>query len=750
MEIIAGLKSPKLKPFWQSVNEPLPVLEYLSSALLSSEYERALSRALAMPECPVVPFFGAFLRELREVLTSITKKPKSNSEVSMGGPNETLNFFFFYYNENTVQELANRREENIRKRAEEEKQKLEEEIRREKDIRRRRETELLNNTYMEITTPENPNRQKTLSNQDTKERNLELRELNDIKNKETEEMLRRVSKELEEIKIHMHINSTPKNNNKEKELRDHDHIQPPLDLPRTYQRQQQQGLQREELLHEDNPTTTYPTPNIVYNQIPPNERYQPKAQQIKAWGIIFPDGKLDAEDFIRKVDNKFLAENIHKNVALGIVREMLTGYVLDWFDNSRRKWRDWDQFKEIFQDTFSIYQDDTDRQRAIYEQTRRQNETYVQFAIRIQSAYEKIRNPPIERSQVSHVIKTFPMEVGSYLSPEAKYTWNQLIKELNIVDQKRENKTYLRYSNEKTTARGKPSIKQAKIENSDSENSTMNEENELDNNSEEEEENLKIQLIKPNNKMKNKPYKKSNEEKNKFITKRDLETMVKAIQAGTATDISPTPVDPTVTALNTLSLTMKEMLQCIKELKTSNSLPTTNPNNNFICYRCNQQVPDDQETDEELEYEYQQDDSDSSFNNFVNVNKATIHAESNDDNQKTIAHDQQRLTTIQQSSPRDVTTLYASVKIQNLHINGLIDTGATISLINVHLYDQLKAMPDIVKPRVSTLHYVTLADGSKGKVLVHVEIERYFDGQSIYQSIRAFCVSKAAASQHRR
>ncbi|KAK0071089.1 hypothetical protein PV325_013556, partial [Microctonus aethiopoides] len=75
--------SPKLKPFWQSVNEPLPVLEYLSSALLSSEYERALSRALAMPECPVVPFFGAFLRELREVLTSITKKPKSNSEVSM-------------------------------------------------------------------------------------------------------------------------------------------------------------------------------------------------------------------------------------------------------------------------------------------------------------------------------------------------------------------------------------------------------------------------------------------------------------------------------------------------------------------------------------------------------------------------------------------------------------------------------------------------------------------------------------------
>lgn len=486
------------------------------------------------------------------------------------------------------QDLANRREENIRKLAEEEKQKLEEEIRRERDIRRRRKAELFNNTYMEIKTPENPNRQKTLSNQNIRERNLELKELNDIKNEETEEMLKRVSKELEEIKIRMHINSTPKNNNKEKELRDHDHIQPPSDLPRTYQRQQQPGLQQEEPLHEDNPTTTYPTPNIAYNQIPPNERYQPKAQQIKAWGIIFPDGKLDAEDFIRKVDNKFLAENIHKNVALGIIREMLTGYVLDWFDNSRRKWRDWDQFKEIFQDTFSIYQDDTDRQRAIYEQTRRPNETYVQFAIRIQSAYEKIRNPPNERSQVSHVIKTSPMEVGSYLSPEAKYTWNQLIKELNIVDQKRENKPYLRYSNEKTTARGKPFIKQAKIENSDSGNSTMNEENELDNNSEEEEGNLKIQLMKPNNKMKNKPYKKFNEEKHRPMTEKDLETVVKAIQAGTATDTSSIPTDPMVTALNNLSITVKEMLQCMKELKSSNSTPLTNNNNHFTCYRCNQ------------------------------------------------------------------------------------------------------------------------------------------------------------------
>ncbi|XP_067003645.2 1-phosphatidylinositol 4,5-bisphosphate phosphodiesterase epsilon-1 isoform X2 [Anabrus simplex] len=72
MEIVAGLKSNKLKPFWLSITEKesLPVLEFLSAALMSAEYERALGRALAMPECRVVPFFGAFLRELREILAS--------------------------------------------------------------------------------------------------------------------------------------------------------------------------------------------------------------------------------------------------------------------------------------------------------------------------------------------------------------------------------------------------------------------------------------------------------------------------------------------------------------------------------------------------------------------------------------------------------------------------------------------------------------------------------------------------------
>lgn len=68
------VRSNKLKPFWLSITEKetLPVLNFLSAALHSAEYDRALSRALAMAECPVVPFFGAFLSELREILAPST------------------------------------------------------------------------------------------------------------------------------------------------------------------------------------------------------------------------------------------------------------------------------------------------------------------------------------------------------------------------------------------------------------------------------------------------------------------------------------------------------------------------------------------------------------------------------------------------------------------------------------------------------------------------------------------------------
>lgn len=65
-------RSTKLKPFWLSITEkePVPLVEFLSAALLSVEYERALSRALLMPECRVIPFFGAFLRDLRDILSN--------------------------------------------------------------------------------------------------------------------------------------------------------------------------------------------------------------------------------------------------------------------------------------------------------------------------------------------------------------------------------------------------------------------------------------------------------------------------------------------------------------------------------------------------------------------------------------------------------------------------------------------------------------------------------------------------------
>jgi phosphatidylinositol phospholipase C epsilon len=82
-----------LKPFWLSLSEKedsIATLEILSQALLGEsssqtpekdnqssstswavpEYDSALQRALKISTCPVVPFFGAYIRELRSILST--------------------------------------------------------------------------------------------------------------------------------------------------------------------------------------------------------------------------------------------------------------------------------------------------------------------------------------------------------------------------------------------------------------------------------------------------------------------------------------------------------------------------------------------------------------------------------------------------------------------------------------------------------------------------------------------------------
>lgn len=47
----------------------------LTDALLSkevtAEYKDAVARALDIPECKVVPFFGGFLRDLKSILSGV-------------------------------------------------------------------------------------------------------------------------------------------------------------------------------------------------------------------------------------------------------------------------------------------------------------------------------------------------------------------------------------------------------------------------------------------------------------------------------------------------------------------------------------------------------------------------------------------------------------------------------------------------------------------------------------------------------
>ncbi|XP_053407871.1 uncharacterized protein LOC123546334 isoform X3 [Mercenaria mercenaria] len=75
MEILSGLKSDKLKPFWLLLSEEdLSTLHTLSAVMFSREpsveYKDAVSAALDIRECNVVPYFGGFLRDIRSVVMS--------------------------------------------------------------------------------------------------------------------------------------------------------------------------------------------------------------------------------------------------------------------------------------------------------------------------------------------------------------------------------------------------------------------------------------------------------------------------------------------------------------------------------------------------------------------------------------------------------------------------------------------------------------------------------------------------------
>ncbi|CAF0723640.1 unnamed protein product, partial [Didymodactylos carnosus] len=76
MEILAGLKIEAFRPLWLTITEEVPSFKFLTEAFNSNEktvqYCDAVSRALDIPTCKVVPFFGTFLKDLRSILSSVS------------------------------------------------------------------------------------------------------------------------------------------------------------------------------------------------------------------------------------------------------------------------------------------------------------------------------------------------------------------------------------------------------------------------------------------------------------------------------------------------------------------------------------------------------------------------------------------------------------------------------------------------------------------------------------------------------
>ncbi|GMR61678.1 hypothetical protein PMAYCL1PPCAC_31873, partial [Pristionchus mayeri] len=79
VEILMGLKSEKLRPFWLSLRveekahfeQMCDILLPAHQALPSTDYMNAVGRALRMPQCHLVPFFGLFLRDLYAIVNDM-------------------------------------------------------------------------------------------------------------------------------------------------------------------------------------------------------------------------------------------------------------------------------------------------------------------------------------------------------------------------------------------------------------------------------------------------------------------------------------------------------------------------------------------------------------------------------------------------------------------------------------------------------------------------------------------------------
>jgi phosphatidylinositol phospholipase C epsilon len=91
MQILAGLKFvifvklfkififvhriEAFRPLWLTITDEIPGFKFLTDAFNSNEktpqYCDAVSRALDIPSCKVVPFFGTFLKDLRTILSTV-------------------------------------------------------------------------------------------------------------------------------------------------------------------------------------------------------------------------------------------------------------------------------------------------------------------------------------------------------------------------------------------------------------------------------------------------------------------------------------------------------------------------------------------------------------------------------------------------------------------------------------------------------------------------------------------------------
>ncbi|XP_051160010.1 putative nuclease HARBI1 [Leptopilina boulardi] len=131
---------------------------------------------------------------------------------------------------------------------------------------------------------------------------------------------------------------------------------------------------------------------------------------IKSWELKYP-GKLDADAFLDEFERKLAASAINPDDALTTLPQAFSETAYTWFATFRTTWQTWAEFSAKFRKTFGDANDVQQINNKIQRAIQQENETGIEFVIRISALYNKLQEKVLEKNQLDKIYSALHSEL---------------------------------------------------------------------------------------------------------------------------------------------------------------------------------------------------------------------------------------------------------------------------------------------------------------------------------------------------